>query len=236
MLFIIISLLMLSPQEKLNRAITLYETRHKAESYLEESRALFEEVLHEQPENEEALWRVAQLYYTYGDKASSKEEKLKFYEKGKEFAKKLIELNPNHPQGHFWFAVNLGRVAQTKGVLNSLFLAPTIKRGFEKALELYPKHTGAMNGLAVFYYELPGLLGGSLDKSLEWLNKAISIDPNYSLLYINFAKVYIKKKEYNKAREYLEKMLAIKNPSYPADFWLKDKKEAEEMLAEIKGK
>ncbi|MCK4571512.1 tetratricopeptide repeat protein [candidate division WOR-3 bacterium] len=227
-------ILALTVQEKLDKADYMYENRHEEESYLDESKLLLEEVLKEEPGNEETLRQLARLYYTLGDKTTDKNERLTLYEKGQEIAEKLIKINDNNPEGHFWLSVNIGRVGQVRGVMKSLSLVPAIRKEFEKALELKSEHTGAMDGLAVLYYELPRLFGGNLDKSLEYLNKAVAIDSNYSILYIDFANVYIKKKEYDKAESYLNKMLEIKNPTHPADFYLKDKVEAEKLLEEIK--
>ncbi len=234
--FIAFFLLFFSVENEIKQADYYYEYRHKAKDYLSTSKKILENILAEYPSNQEALWRMARICYQYGDNSKNKKDKLFWYEKGKEYAKKLIEINSSHPEGHFWYAVNLGRIGQTKGVLNSLGLAPTIKKEFEKTLELNPKHTGAMDGLAVYYYELPGLLGGDLNKSIKYLKKAISIDSNYTILYIDMAKVYIKKKDYETARKYLKKVLSIKNPTHPADYYLDDKPEAERLLEKIKDK
>jgi len=229
-------LLALTIPEKLDRVNYLYNNRHEDENYLEESKLLLAEIFNEDARNEDALWQLSRLYYVLGDKTTDKDEKFKFYEKGQQFAEKLTKINDKNPEGHFWLGVNLGRVGQVRGVMKSLSLVPTIRKEFEKALELKGEHTGAMDGLAVLYYELPGLFGGSLDKSLEYLNKAVATDSNYSIIYLDFAKVYIKKKEYEKARSYLNKMIELTNPTHPADFHLKDKVEAEKLLKEIEGK
>jgi hypothetical protein len=50
------------------------------------------------------------------------------------------------------------------------------------------------------------------------------------------AKVWIKKKDYEKARWYLKRLLDIQEPTYMADFVLDDKPEALELLEEIKDK
>ncbi|MCW4043722.1 MAG: hypothetical protein NWE90_08385 [Candidatus Bathyarchaeota archaeon] len=152
-------ILALTVQEKLDKANYMYENRHEEESYLDESKLLIEEVLREEPGNEETLRQLARLYYTLGDKTTDKNERLTLYEKGQEIAEKLIKINDNNPEGHFWLSVNLGRVGQVRGVMKSLSLVPAIRKEFEKALELNSEHTGSMDGLAVLYYELPGLFG-----------------------------------------------------------------------------
>jgi len=215
------------------RAMDLYEHRHLNSSYIKESIELFERVLSKEPNNEEALWGLSRNYYACGDTTKDKKERLRLYEKGKEYAERLIEINEKNPEGHFWFAVNYGRIGQTKGVIRSLFMVPRIRKEFNRALELNPNHTGALDGLGVLYYTLPKIAGGDIKKSIQYLERANRIDPNYTLIYIDLAKGYMKLKEYKKAKELLNKMLSIKNPTHPADFILKDKPEALRLLRKL---
>src|SRR3989304_295662 len=46
---------------------------------------------------------------------------------GREAAKKAIELAPRSAAAHFWYGTNTGRWGQTKGVVRSLFLLPTVQ-------------------------------------------------------------------------------------------------------------
>jgi pentatricopeptide repeat protein len=231
---LIFIILALTIQEKLDKSNYIYDNRHEEEINLMDSEILLDEVLEEESGNEEAMWQLARLYYVFGDETTDKNQKIEYYEKGQKIAEDLIKLNDDNPEGHFWLGVNLGRIGQVRGVMKSLSLVPTIRKEFEKALELDPEHTGAMDGLAVLYYELPSLFGGNLNKSLEYLNKAIAIDSNYAIIYVDLAKVYMKRKEYDKAEDYLNKMLEMKNPTHPADFYLKDKVEAMKLLEEIR--
>lgn len=223
-------------EEMIKKAMYLYENRHLNPSHIKESIALFEKVLSQEPKNQEALWGLSRNYYGCGDTTKNKKEKLKLYEKGKDYAEKSIEIDEKNPEGHFWFAVNYGRIGQTKGVLKSLFMAPRLKKEFNRTLELNPNHTGALDGLGVLYYTLPGIAGGDVKKSIGYLEKANKIDPNYTVIYIDLARDYIKLKDYKRAKELLNKMLSITTPTHPADFVLKDKPEALRLLKEIEGK
>ena len=215
---------------------SLYEYRHTNSTYLKTVKSDLEYMYGQKMELKKVIWRLARVYFTYGDNAKSKEKKLYWYTKGKAKAKEAMTKFPELPGGHFWYAVNLGRIGQVKGVLNSLGLAPTIRKEFEKTLKIDPNHTGALDGLGVYYYAIPSYVGGSLSKSLNYLNKAIEIDPHYSVAYIDLAKVYIKKKKYDKARYYLYKVINMKNPTHPADYYLDDKPDAEKLLEKIKNK
>ncbi|NLI97660.1 hypothetical protein GX441_03250 [bacterium] len=222
--------------ERLEKADEYYLNRHKDQGYSLKAKSLCDEVLKEKPDDAQALWRLARLYVLFGDGKSSKDEKISRYEAGRGYAEKAKGIDSKCAEAFFWYGVNIGRIGQTKGVLNSLSLAGPVKEAFEKALALNSKFAPAMDGLAVWYMEVPGVAGGDLNKSVEYLKKGIGIEPNYSLLYVDLAKVYIKQKNYSAARDQLKKCLAITAPYNPGDFYLDDKPEAEKLLKEIEGK
>jgi tetratricopeptide (TPR) repeat protein len=220
----------------IDRAVELYETRHLNAANLDESEAILKGVVESDAKNVRALYELSKVCFLLGDRADKKDEKLNLFNKGRDYGKRAIELDDESPDAHFWYMVNVGRVGQTKGVLNSLVLVPTVREEIEAVLEIDPKHTGALDAQAMLYYELPGLLGGNLNKSIEALNKGIALDSNYTLLYVDMAKVYIKKKNYEKARWYLNRALQIVTPTYEADHILDDRPDAVKLLEEIKDK
>ncbi|MGB3340011.1 MAG: TRAP transporter TatT component family protein [bacterium] len=217
-------------------AIDLYETRHLNSTNLAKSAEIFANLVEQEPENVRILHECAKVHYLLGDETNTKDEKLVLYKKGKTLAESAIELDDHAVWAHFWYVVNIGRIGQTKGVLNSLASVPEIKKELDKILKLDPQHTGALDVKAMLYYELPGLLGGNLNKSFEALNEGIAIDSNYSLLYVDMGKVLIKKKEYEQARWYLKKVLELQEPTYVADYVLDDRSDALQLLEEIKDK
>ncbi|MGB3480353.1 MAG: TRAP transporter TatT component family protein [bacterium] len=234
-LLVVVSLITAQSSDSLiDNAIELFGTRHLNSGNLAVSAEILSNVIEQEPENVRALYELSRVYYLLGDEANTKKDKLELYETGKKHAKKAIKLDGNSKWAHFWYVVNVGRIGQTKGVLNSLASVPEINKELDKVLKLDPEHTGALDVKAMLYYELPGLLGGNLNKSLEALNKSIEIDSNYSLLYLDMGKVWIKKKDYANARWYLKRLLDIQEPTYMADFVLDDKPEALELLEEIK--
>ena len=218
----------------IDHAVELYETRHLDEANLAESESILKGIVENDPDNVRALYELSKVCYQLGDGAEQKGEKLDYYGRGRDYGRKAKELDDESPDAHFWYMVNVGRIGQTKGVLNSLFLVPDVKKSIERVLELDPGHIGALDAQAMLYYELPGLLGGNVNKSAECLNKGIALDSNYALLYVDMAKVQIKKKQYEQARWYLNRALEIDSPTYVADYILDDKPEALQLLEEIK--
>jgi predicted Zn-dependent protease len=228
---------LLALDERLQKADHYYQNRHKDyKGYTDKIYNLCNEILTENSNDPHALWRMARLYCLYGDDKTAKQDKLDRYNTARDYAQKAKAAGADIAETHFWYGVALGRIGQTKGVLNSLNLAGPVKDAFQKALSLNPKFTPAMDGLAVWYMEVPGFAGGDLAKSIEYLKKGLSLEPNYTLLYIDLAKVYIKQKKYSDARAQLQKCLSTTNPKNPADFTLEDKPEAQKLLAEIEGK
>ena len=220
----------------IDSAIILYETRHFNSENLMQSYDILFDIVESEPQNARAHYELSKVCFLLGDVAAEKKDKLKLFEEGRDYGKEAIKLDDKSAWAHFWYMVNVGRIGQTKGVLNSLILVPEVEKEINKTLELDPKHTGALDAKAMLFYELPGLLGGNLNKSIEALNQGIALDSNYTLLYVDMGKVYMKKKDYEKARKYLKMAVDIQNPTYEADHVLEDKPEALELLEDIKNK
>ncbi len=232
----VISLLGAQSDSLIEQAIQLRKTRHLDPQNLIRSKELLLLHLETDQDDPKALYELSNIYRIFGDNTSDKKTKMELYNTGLEYGKKAKKIDDNSAWAHFWYMVNMGRIGQTKGVLNSLAMVPEIKKEIDKVLKIDPKHTGALDARAMLFYELPGVFGGDLDKSLEALNRGIEIDSNYTLLYVDMAKVLIKKKEYEKARWFLNYAISIKTPSYPADHILDNRPEAQQLLNDIEGK
>jgi tetratricopeptide (TPR) repeat protein len=111
-----------------------------------------------------------------------------------------------------------------------------IKKEIDIVLKLDPSNAMAYNAKATIYYELPGILGGDVNKSILYLKKALEIDSNYSMAYVSLGKCYIRKKDYKTARSYLNQVLALANGWPVADFVIDDKPEAIKLLKQIENK
>lgn len=222
----------------ITEAVQLYQTRHLAPANLHKSETILKTVLEKEPDNLRANYELSRVYFIIGDikRLTNKTESMGYYKTGAEYGKKAIAINADDPWGHVWYAVNLGRIAQVKGVLNSLSSASEVKKEIATALKLDPNNTIALDVEAVVYYELPRLFGGDQQRSIDDLTRAITIDPSFSLPYIEMGRLYVKKGKYEKAKEYLEKALAITNPTYPADYFLIDRPHAEQLLKDIAAK
>lgn len=232
-IFVLVSLGSAQSDTLVEQAVGLVATRHINIENLKTGFDILLQVVDAEPNNLRAHYELSKIFYLMGDNAETKDEKLKLYNQGIEYGKKALKIDSNSAWSHFWYLVNLGRTGQTKGVLNSLMLVSPMKKEIAEILKIDSNHTGALDVRAMLYYELPRLFGGNLNKSIDALNRAIAMDSNYTILYVDMAKVYLKKKDYQKARWYLNRVLEIKNPTYEADYILDDKPEAMELLKKI---
>jgi len=122
---------------KVKEAEDIYLIYYKDYQYLNRAIEKIDNILEKNSDNIEALILLSHVWLTYGDVVTKDTiEKLNAYEKGRDIAKKAVELSPKNPDAHFWYIANTGRWGQTKGVLRSLFLVPKIKEELNLILQI----------------------------------------------------------------------------------------------------
>jgi len=218
------------------RAEYMFFNRHLNAAWLDSAYNMIDALHQADPKNEHYLYLWSRIHIQKGDNARTKGEKLTYFGGAKAIAETLIALNERNDEGHCWWGVAQGRIGQTRGVLNSLFMVSGLKKAFGRALELNPSHPTALDAMGVLYYELPGFVGGDLARSEQYYKRGIESAPNYALIRLDLAKVYVKQKRWVAARAQLDSLLATTDARYPADAELDDKPEARELLEQIKDK
>lgn len=177
------------------------------------------------------LLALAQASFIWGDiRATTEDEKLQAYDRGRQAAERVVELEPRNVWAHLWFAINTARWGQTKGVVRSLFLLPTVKREIKTILELDPSLPPAYSLAGNVYYEVPGPLGGDLETAERMFRKGLELDPRFTSLRVGLAKVLIKQGRVPEARQELQRVLDEKHPESPADWTMKDSTRAHALL------
>lgn len=218
---------------ELEMANKTYLDYSKDSMSLDRSIEILEDILDKNPKNLEALVLLSRVWLTYGyAKAPNDKEKLRVFKNGIKAAKKAVELAPDDPDAHFFYAANLGSWGQTRGVLKSLFLLPEIKKELRFILRLDPDHVYALGMNGLLYYTIPDFIGGDLHISEIYLRRAIRLDQHLTVLKIHLAKNLIKQKRYNEAKETLEEVIEEKKPTVYAD-WYFNKELAKNMISEI---
>ena len=187
-----------------------------------------------QPED---LTALAQVCFIWGDiRATTSDQKLEAYEQGRQAARNAVELDAKDVVAHFWYATNTARWGQANGVVRSLFLLPAVKREIQLIRDLDPTFTAVYALAGNVFYEVPGLLGGDLNRAEEMFRTGLKQDPTFTGMRVGLGKTLIKLERIADARQALQAVLDEKEPRNPADWTLKDSKEARELLQSIKGK
>jgi tetratricopeptide (TPR) repeat protein len=183
----------------------------------------------------DAAWKLARADYWLGEHAPEAERRASF-EEGIEAGRKAIALQPNHPDGHFWMAANMGGLAESFGLRQGIKYRKPIREGLETALRLDPAylHGSADRALGRWYFRVPRLFGGSRKLSEQHLRASLTYSPNSTASHFFLAELYLDDGRKDEARTELQKVLdAPLEPDWaPEDREFKEK--ARKLLATLK--
>ncbi|KLO24754.1 tetratricopeptide repeat protein [Marinitoga sp. 1155] len=163
-------------------------------------------------------------YANWGVEKNKKEE---IYQKAVEIGKKSVELNPNIGYSHYALGAAIGRLAQYKGIVSSLFMLGDFDTHIKQAIKLDPTLYTAYIALGMRYRDVPWPLN-DYKKSEKYLLKAAEIEPGYVNTYYELGILYKIWKKYDKAKQMFEKVIAM--PLHPD--WIEQGKESKKLSKE----
>jgi tetratricopeptide (TPR) repeat protein len=228
-----------SPSPSLNshlgidRAWEVLAGYHLDASNIDKTIELLEENLEKDPDNIEALLLLSRAWITYGYvKARTRDDLIRVFENGMQAAEKAVELDPDNPDAHFFYVASLASLGDTKGIFNSLFMLPEVRRELDLILELDPNNGNALAMQGALFYYLPGILGGDLQISEIYIRRSLSIDPHQSSAKLYLAMNLRKQKRYQEALEELIELVNDKEPTFYPD-WYINRQYAVRMISSI---
>jgi len=208
--------------------------------------SVYEKAFASNPDNFQLLWKLAYNYIKLGLMAKEDADKAAFYEKAADYANKAIAINESNVEGHVWLAVAQGRLALLKGGRIKVKLSKNVKAEAEKALQIDPDNDSALHILGAWHYQaatLPGVLklfakiiyGGlppaSKEEAVEYLKKAVSLNPKLIEHHLQLGKCYMAVHKWGLAKEEWAECLKLA----PLDAYDKDfQAEAKALLEEYK--
>ena len=221
-------------QTPVEAARALVARYHEDPTALDRARDLLDAAL-ARDRKVETMAMLSYVQFLIGDvRATTAEDKLAAYDRGREIGKRAVELAPKSPDAHLWYAINTARWGETKGVLRSLFLLPTIREELGILLELDPRSVRAHILAGNVLLEVPGFAGGDRTKAEVHFKKALEIDPRFTNARVDLARVYIADARYADARRELQRVVDETSPSVVADWTVKDAPRAQKLLESIK--
>lgn len=204
-----------------------------------EAIAAYEALHKDRPENYDILLHLSRLHYWIGQNLESTNEKesLSHYGKGREYGRKASGVGPDKPGGYFFEAANLARENNLKGTFSNLWGISAVRKLNEKTSSIDPDYfyRGPDRFFCAFYTKLPGLLGGSASKAIEFGKRAAEAFPNYAGNRFFLAEAYVKDGRNDLARKELEAATALSDDALPDVIpeQRMEKKRAAELLKRI---
>ena len=197
--------------------------------------AIWAERLKQNPRDFESAWKLARARYWLGGHAPEAERK-QLFEDGIAAGRTAVAVEPNHPEGHFWIAANMGALAESFGMSQGLKYRGTIKDELLTVLNLDPafQEGSADRALGRWYCKVPGLFGGSKQKSEEHLKRSLKYGPDSTASHFFLAETLFDQHRRDEARVELQRVIdAPLDPDWgPEDREFKTKAKAK--LAEMK--
>ena len=208
---------------------------HEDPARLDRLRADLVEAVKASGASADELVALAHVCFIWGDvRARTAEQKLLAYGQGREAARRAITLAPRSVLAHFWYGTNTGRWGQTKGVVRSLFLLPSVRQEIDTVLALDPRFPPVYSLAGYVYSEVPVMLGGDLERAERMFRAGLALEPAFTGMRVGLAKTLVKQGRVPEARRELDAVLAEKAPANPADWALKDSVEAHALLEALR--
>ena len=139
----------------------------------------------------EASWKLARAAYFLATQGA-KDDGAAQLDRGMAAGKLAAGLEPTKPEGHFWYAANMGEKAQRGGMMAGLKYKGDIKSELERVIALQPgwQDGSAESALGQWYLKVPDSFmccGGDHKKGLELLRKALTYNTESSQVKYSLA-------------------------------------------------
>jgi len=130
----------------------------------------------------ELCWRFAHAAFDWADAQARDRDRARIAQSGIDACNAALALDPTCAQAHYFLALNLGQLAQTK-TFGALRMVPRIEAAFAAALAADPSvdNAGPDRGLGLLYLEAPGwpTSVGDRAKARHHLEKCVERAPTH---------------------------------------------------------
>jgi len=160
-----------------------------------------------------AAWLLARACFEFNDYATNNARRAELANQGIAACRQLLAHESNSAPGHYYLAIELGQLADTKRNLAAFKLVREIEREFKTAddLEEQLDHAGPARCLGLLYRDAPTwpVSIGSRHRAREWLEQAVQLAPDYPDNRLNLAESYWQWKEHEAASNELKRLDAL---------------------------
>lgn len=179
-----------------------------------------------EPDNVNLLLRIARQYRHLMQDAAGVPEKLKLGGIAKGYAERAVKLAPNESEAHLSVAISHAKMVPILGTRERLEASRHVKASVDKAIALDPKKDQAWHILGCWHQRLADIgavkraialvVYGAVpaatnEDSIKCLQKAIELNPDNLIHYIELGRTYAQMGQTAEARKFIEKGLSMPN-------------------------
>lgn len=179
-----------------------------------------------EPKNPDLLVRIARQYRYMMTDASDTKEKLRLGHIALDYSVRAAACGPKDSEAQIAPAVTLGKMLPYLPTKEQVSASPRIKESAEKALAINPNDDTAWHVLgrwnrvlaeissgkrflaSLIYGQLPK---GSIDEAEKDMKKAIALNPNRLMHYIELGRIYAQMGKSQEARDFINKGLSMRD-------------------------
>ena len=177
--------------QEVQKAVDLYE-----KSDYSRAKSVLEGIIKKNDNNDEAHYVFALVLSGMNHLDDAKAE-----------AKKAIALKSTSAEYHYALASIYIVESRTAGFFRLPAIAGSMKKELDAAQRLDPKHTRTMIALAMYYINVPGIIGGDKNKAIEQANRLLNLDEKQGRNLL--CQIFISTKDYVKATEAANNLIEL---------------------------
>jgi tetratricopeptide (TPR) repeat protein len=160
-----------------------------------------------------AAWQFARACFEFNDFVTNNAGRAELAGQGIAACRQLLARESNSAPGHYYLAIELGLLADTKRNLAAIKMVREMEREFKTAgnLDEHFDYAGPARCLGLLHRDAPGwpMSIGSRHKAREWLEQAAKLAPDYPENRLNLVESYWQWKDHEAARAELKTLDAL---------------------------
>ncbi len=180
------------------------------------------------PRSYELLWRGARACAWLTEEFTDKQLRASYAQKGVDYAKRGIELQPKRVEAYYYLGINLGQSATTKTV-GAYMMVPKVVKAGQTAIGLDERfdHAGPDRLVGTVYAKAPPWPAsiGDIDEGIKYLSRAVQLAPDYPQNHLHYADALLSDSKLNEAEKEYKLVLEAQVPpewAHRAERWKRD--------------
>lgn len=223
-------------QKLREEGMALYAQQPRALASVTRAASLLEQAAQTLPDDYAAQWQAAQVLEFLAANGTRPDLRREAARNGIVFARRARELKPDGVEGYYWYALNVGWLAEVDRAYG-LDAVSEMQTALKRAIELDERYdlAGPLRVLGILYLRAPQPPAsiGSPRKGLRLLQRAVELFPDYPENYLYLAEALHGSGRADEAKKALRKVLEA-NPwpdqQFESDQW---KAEALKLRAQL---